>query len=355
MKDLVLTNEKIKVYYAVEIMLLAIPILAQMDIGGYVETRPYVTWNDSTYFTGYNRGWLELKTAETDYGIQVALDLIVPYDTTTPNYIVDNINISRLALWLGDERARIVAGRQSLYWGVGRVFRPLDIFNRTNYFEPGYERAGSNALLGYLSLGDLTNLRGVVIPHGDINKTLAGMRAGTNFTGNDIGITLMHRASERQTVIGGEIAGELAVGYWGEFSYTWNDTTDYSKISVGLDYTFPLAIYAMFEYFFDGSGVDDPAYYDYTTITYGQRQTLAQNYLYASVGLFNNPFFRPSVSSITNLNDGGTIVIPQIYYAIMENVEVTLGLNYAFGSTESEFRNITPFRGAVYVWGKVYF
>jgi len=314
-----------------------------------------MTWNDSTKFLGYNRGWLEFKTEENDYGVQIALDLIVPYDTTSLNYAVDHTNISRLALWLGNERTRITAGKQSLYWGVGRVFRPLDIFNQTNYFEPGYERTGSNALLGYFSLGDLTNIRGLIMPRGGISKTLTGMRAGTNFAGNDIGLTVMHRWSERQTVLGGEITGELAVGYWGEISYTWNDTVDYSKISVGMDYTFPLAIYAMFEYFFDGSGVDDPADYDYTTVIGGQRQTLAQHYLYASVGLFNNPFFRPSIASITNLNDGGTIIIPQLSYSIMENADVTLGLNCALGSTESEFRNITPYHGAVYIWAKVYF
>ncbi|KPK64684.1 hypothetical protein AMJ83_00325 [candidate division WOR_3 bacterium SM23_42] len=336
-------------------MILVLLFISQINASGYVETRPYLTWNDSTYFTGYNRGWLELKTADSDHGLQVALDLIVPYDTSTLNYAADNTSISRLALWLGDERTRIIVGKQSLYWGVGRVFRPLDTFNRTNYFEPGYERAGYNALLGYFSLGDLTDIRILAMPDGDINRTLIGTRVGTNFAGNDIGMTIMHRASEHQTIIGGEIAGELAVGYWGEMSYTRNDTIDYTKISVGLDYTFPLTIYAMIEYYFDGSGVDDPAYYDYMMIIEGQRQTLAQHYLYASIGLFNNPFIRPSINSITNLDDRGTIIIPQLSYAIMENAEVTVGLSYTLGSTESEFRNITPYRGAVYVWGKVYF
>lgn len=353
--DIVLTIPQITVYYMVHTMLLLMLIVTQINISGYVETRPYITWNDSTHFTGYNRGWLELKTADADHGVQVGLDLIVPYDTSTFSYVIDNISISRLALWLGDERARIVVGKQSLYWGVGRIFRPLDIFNRTNYFEPGYERAGSNALLGYLSLGDLSNVRGLVMPGGDINSTLVGIRTGTNVAGNDIGLTFMHRASERQTIVGGEITGELFAGYWGEVSYTRNDTIDYTKMSVGLDYTFPPAIYVMVEYYFDGSGVADPLYYDYSLITAGQRQTLAQHYLYASIGLANNPFFKPSIGSIINLIDGGTIIIPQLTYAVMENAEVTMGLNLAFGSTESEFRNITPYRGAVYLWGKVYF
>jgi len=336
-------------------MLLLLPIISQVDISGYVETRPYIAWNDSTRFLGYNRGWLEFRGGASNYGVQLALDLIIPFDTTTVSYMVENTNISRLALWLGGERARISIGKQSLYWGVGRVFRPLDIFNRINYFEPGYERAGSNALLGYLALGTLSNLRGVVVPSGDVRKTLTGLRIGTNIMNNDVGLTAMYRQSERQTIIGGELTGEFLLGYWGEMSYTWEDTAEYFKLSVGLDYTFPLMIYTMTEYFFDGSGEADPEDYDYAKITVGERQTLGRNYLYASIGLLYNPFLRPSISTIVNIDDQGFIIVPSLSYAIFENTEITLGMNYAIGSEESEFRNVTSFQGAVYVWAKIYF
>lgn len=336
-------------------LLAALILITQIDMTGYVETRPYITWNDSTNFIGYNRGWLEFKSEASNYGVQLAFDLIIPYDTTSLSYAVDNINVSRLALWLGREQARIIIGKQSLYWGVGRVFRPLDIFNRVNYFEPGYERPGSNALLGYFSLGSLSNIRGIFIPRGDFRETLTGLRVGTNAIKNDIGITAIHQSSQRRTIIGGEITGELLLGYWGEASFTWEDTMDYSKIAVGLDYTFPWMIYTMLEYFFDGSGEDDPADYDYAKITSGERQTLAQQYLYASIGLLYNPFLRPSISTIINVDDRGFMIIPSLSYSVLENTELTLGMNYAIGSEESEFRNITQYRGAVYVWIKTYF
>ena len=336
-------------------MILIMFVLTGLNANGYVETRPYLTWDDSTNLLGYNRGWLEFKTESTNYGAQVALDLIVPYDTTSLSYAVDNTNISRLALWLGNEQARITVGKQSLYWGVARIFRPLDIFNRVNYLEPGYERAGSNAVLGYYSFGRLNSVRGIVIPRGDIENTLTGARVGTNLFANDLGFTIMHEPHESRTIVGGEITGEMLLGYWGEASFTWDDTVDYSKISAGVDYTFPLAIYAMMEYFFDGSGEDDPELYDYSSIVTGERQTLAQHYLYLSVGLMRNPFLRPSISSIINIIDGGTTIIPHVDYAIFDNVEIALGLNYTIGTEESEFRNITPYHGAVYMWAKVYF
>ena len=337
------------------LMLLLLPAFTEINATGYVETRPYITWNDSVNFLGYNRGWLEFKTESINYGAQIAFDIIIPYDTSTVAYAVENINISRLALWMQNEKARVTIGKQSLYWGVARVFRPLDIFNRVNYFEPGYERSGSNALLGYLALGRLSSVRAIIMPRGDIETTLTGTRLGTNLFANDLGITVMHESRQSLTIIGGEITGELVLGYWAEGSYTREDTIDYSKISIGIDYTFPYAIYAMIEYFFDGSGVDDPVFYDYNEIIQGRRQTLAQQYLYASLGLLRNPFLTPSISSITNIDDGGTILIPHINYAILDNVEISVGSNITIGAEESEFRNITPYRGAVYVWAKVYF
>jgi len=343
------------VYFIVSVVIFTLMVFTQINISGYAETRPYITWNDSTNFTGYNRGWLEFKNEASNYGVQLAFDLILPYDTTSLSYAIDNVNVSRLALWLGREQARIIIGKQSLYWGVGRVFRPLDIFNRVNYFEPGYERPGSNALLGYFSLGSLSSIRGIVMPDGNIKRTLAGIRLGTNILKNDMGITVMHQSSEDRTVFGGEITGELLLGYWGEVSFTWEDTLNFSRISLGLDYTFPLMIYTMFEYFFDGSGEEDPADYDYSRITSGERQTLAQQYLYASIGLLYNPFLRPSISTILNIEDQGFIIIPSLSYAILENTELTLGMNYAIGSEESEFRNITQYRGAVYLWIRTYF
>jgi hypothetical protein len=209
--------------------MLVLQIITQINTSGYVETRPYILWNDSTYFTGYNRGWLEFKTEANSYGTQLALDVIIPYDTISLSYVTENITVSRLALWLGRAENRIIVGKQSLYWGVGRVFRPLDVFNRTNYFEPGYERTGTNALLGFLSLGTLSNLRSIIVPDGDIERTLLGLRVGTNIINNDIGLTVMHRSSEPWTIIGAEITGELLLGYWAEASFVRGDTAEYGK------------------------------------------------------------------------------------------------------------------------------
>jgi hypothetical protein len=332
-------------------------LVSQADISGYVETRPYFFWGDSVFLTGYNRGWLELKADGSDYGIQAAVDLFVPYDTTDYSNIFEDLVIERLALWLGPENMRIIAGKQHLYWGVGRVFRPLDIFNETNFFEPGYEKPGYNALLGYVSLGNLSSLRGVVGPKNNFENSLYGLRIGSNIVKNDVGISVFHRPSAELTIFGGELAGEFVLGYWCEYSHVTEDTFDYSKFSIGVDYSLPLRIYIMTEFFFDGSGVSDPDDYDFTKIFSGERVTLAQHYLYSTLSTIPNPFavLQPSINTLINLDDRSFIIIPQLGLSLFENTEIFAGVNYFIGSSETEFRNVVPYDGAVYVWMKVYF
>ena len=339
----------------IEIILLF--LITQVDISGYVETRPYLFWGDSISLTGYNRGWLELKANGPDYGIQAAADLFVPYDTIAYSYIIEDLRIQRLALWLGPENSRIIAGKQHLYWGVGRVFRPLDIFNETNFLEPGYERSGYNALLCYLSLGSLSSFRGIIGPKEDFENSLYGLRIGSNIVKNDIGVTLIHRPSQRLTIFGGELTGEFFLGYWCEYSYVVDGTIDYSKLTLGVDYSLPLKLYIMSEFFFDGSGVSDPDNYDFTKILSGERATLAQHYLYLTLSTIPNPFavLQPSINSLINLDDRSFVIIPQLGLSLFENTQINIGVNYFIGSSETEFRNVVPYDGAAYMWVKVYF
>ncbi len=330
-----------------------IVIFSQINNSGYVETRPYLAWNNSTNLFGYNRGWIELKQDKENYGAQVALDCQVWYDSISFSSLIDNIDISRLALWLGKENRRVTIGKQRIYWGVARVFRPLDILNPANYFEPGYERAGTNAILGYFSFGNLSNLRAIVKPKFDIKQTLFGMRFGTNWLKNDIGLNVFHEQDNKMTIIGTEIIGEAEIGYWTELSYNWKNTDKYFKASVGIDYSFPFYIYTMLEYFYDQSGEVNAN--DYTKLITGERNTLGEQYLYASIGSVYNPYFRPAINVIINLNDKGFVIIPTIMYEIFENTEVNLGCNLFFGSQNSEFKNISPYNGQVYIWVKVYF
>lgn len=338
-------------------IIIALAIFAQAHLKGYVETRPYVYWSDSTNLSGYNRGWLELTSRAETYGTQFGLDVIVPYDTTSVAFALESITVSRLALWIGPEYLRCIIGKQRLYWGVGRVFRPLDVFNRTDYFDPEYERPGATAAVAYWAINAVSSMRVLFMPEHDLEHSPSSVRLGSSVFKHDVGVTVMHRSTPQHTLLGAELTGELFVGYWGEYRYSWLDEDDHSQFVLGVDYTFPRGLYLMAEVFFDGSGVAEPQLYDLTRITTGERATLAQRYLYVSAGMFPDPFavIQPQLSGLVNLDDEGFIVIPQIMISLFENTEITIGSNLIYGGSSTEFKNIVPFDGAVYLWAKVYF
>gem|GEM_PF-1118281 len=332
--------------------------MSSLDITGYIETRPYVLWGDSTRVNGFTRGWIEGRTAARLYGAQLGLELLVPYDTLFGLGVRhDTIGVSRCAVWVGPENARISIGKQRIDMGTARVFRPLDVFNATNYFEPGYERSGVSSVYGYYAFDRVSSIRGIYTPTYDWQHTTVGISIRTTMFHNDIGISGIHNADRFSTLVGGEIAGELGVGYWGEYVFVQDSVEDFSKFTTGLDYSFPLRLYGMIEFFFDGSGVDDPALYDYSELLNGTRQTLAQQYLYCSLSTIPLPFdvFRPSISALINLIDNGMVLIPQVSIMPFENTDIAVGSNIFIGSRESEFKNIVLFDGAVYVWLKTYF
>lgn len=340
---------------SISLILLAAFLNIGLETNGYVETRASLPWKDSMNFYGYGRGWLEFKTRQEYYGAQSAFDYFMTFDTTHTPGIKPGLIVSRLAVWLGPDNMRIIAGKQRILWGVARVFRPLDIFNPTNFFEPGYERSGVNAIQCNFSLASLTSARLLYLPHFNIKSSGLAGRMGSNLFKNDIGLNAYYRASDKKLIVGTDLAGEMLAGYWAEVTYTKDDRDKYLKTSVGIDYTFPFMIYGMLEYFYDQSGEPNPDRYDYSKIVAEGRSTLAQNYLYSSIALTHSMILHPSINALVNLNDLSLIVMPQISCQIWENTELNFGVNYTIGSYLSEFKNITGFNGLVFLWAKVYF
>jgi hypothetical protein len=336
-------------------VLFILTIFVRADFAGYADSRIFFPVMDSVHFYGYIRGWLEFKKSEEYYGGQAALDLTVPFDTIPAAGFKSGLEISRLALWLGPENLRITAGKQRILWGVARVFRPLDIINPVNFLEPGYERSGFPAILAEFAPGRLTDIRVLCLPRYNLNDATYAGRFGTNLFKNDIGLNVFYRPKESQTVLGADLAGEIAAGYWVEGTFTRDDTSGYGKIAVGLDYTFPGMVYVMAEYFFDMSGESEPDEYDYQKLLSGSRGTLGQNYLYLSLALCRGLVLSPSLNAVGNLDDRTGIIIPRTTCQPWDNIELNFGVNVPVGSRTGEFRRAAACDLMVFVWGKVYF
>jgi hypothetical protein len=329
-------------------------LLINLDIGGYVDNRPFVGFTDSVIFTGFARGWIDMKADQDLYGANAALDLVLPYDSM-PGMQRDGIEVPRLAAWIGPYNLRATMGRQLVNWGVSRVFKCLDFFNRVDYFEPEYEREGVDAIQALWAFSQRGSARLLCKPSWTIDNTLLAGRLASNFFYNDVGLNAFYQNEPDLIAAGIDIAGELLAGYWAETAYWQNDTTEFFKSTIGIDYTFPLSIYTMAEYFHDASGHSDPAQYDYGLLYNGTRSTLGQDYLYLSAGIVPNMYLRPAFNVIVNLDDQGTILIPNVFYAPFDNVDLNVGASFVIGDDVSEFQNIDPYSAVVYSWLKVYF
>jgi len=335
--------------------LLALLMSNHADFSGYAETRIFLTGADSINFFGYSRAWLELKADADYYGGQAVVDFNAAYDTAHFAGVGSGIDIARLAVWLGPENLRITAGKQRILWGVARVFRPLDIINPVNFFEPGYERPGYPAILASYAPGRLTDIRLFCQPRFYPAGNRYAGRVGTNILKNDLGLNAFYQPGDRIWIAGADLAGELLVGYWGEGTYTRDDTSGYGKLAAGMDYTFPGMVYAMAEYFHDMNGESDPAEYDYQKLISGDRSTLGQNYLYLSLALARGLALNPGLNAVCNLDDQTGILVPQTAYQPWDNVELNFGVTVPFGSQSGEFRRTAAYGLMVFVWGKVFF
>jgi len=325
------------------------------DFSGYAETRIFLTGTNSINFFGYSRGWLELKSDADYYGGQAAFDYTAAYDTAHFTGVGSGIDVARLAVWLGPENLRITAGKQRIQWGVARVFRPLDIINPTNFFEPGYERPGFPAILASYAPGRLTDIRFLYQPRFYPAGNRYAGRVGTNILKNDLGLSAFYQPGDRIWIAGADLAGELLVGYWGEATVTHEDSVYYIKTTLGVDYTFPGMVYALAEYFHDQSGESEPDEYDYQKLISGDRSTLGQNYLYLSLALARGLVLSPGLNAVCNLDDRSGIVIPQTSYQPWDNVELNFGVTVPFGFRSGEFRRTAPYDLMVFLWGKVFF
>jgi hypothetical protein len=202
-------------------------------------------------------------------------------------------------------------------------------------------------------------------PHGSVRflcrpllnteRSLGAGRLASALFNNDIGLNFFYRKTPALAAVGFDMAGEKLVGYWAEGTYWQDDSSEFFKATCGIDYTLPGAVYLMAEYFHDASGQSDPTSYDYDLIHDGMRATLAQDYLYLSAGIVPNMYLRPAFNVIINLDDRGAVLLPTFFYALLDNVDLTVGGNVPVGDNAAEFRSINPYTAVVYAWLKVYF
>jgi hypothetical protein len=245
--------------------------------------------------------------------------------------------IRRAAFTVSHGATDLRVGRQRVAWGTGRFWSPLDLLNPVNptALEPG-ERDGVDAILVEHKRSAVSRASFVFAPvHAGRDFALAQWHS--NASGIDYSVTGGQVPEGR--LLGLDAAGQIGgAGVRAEWTVTQQDVGGaLHRVLLGWDYAFANTLTLSAEFYYDGSGSDDPASYDIAGLLSGRRQTVGRRY----GGLYTRYEFTPLLKwenwLARNLSDRSWYVSPRLTYSLRQNLDLAAGAQFYGGQHESEF------------------
>lgn len=251
-----------------------------------------------------------------------AVDLTFLGDATTNWLLPDEslraeLSIYRAYLSYRSERTLLVAGRQRIPFGVGRIWNPIDVFNPIDAtaIEPD-EREGTEALRVEYSLGALAIA----------DATLASEKAAARVKGYldfaDCALVVEVDNTKDLVITGWELEGEL----WGtgiearsEGGVFYDRQQEDSSLNliIGAEYAFASSLDLTVEYLYAGlpgqSDIGLTTGYQFNMLTY------------------------LSCLLIVNLRDESYFLAPSIEYSLSDEMTLNLGYSARQGRRLTEF------------------
>ncbi|MFH1853594.1 MAG: hypothetical protein ABIA75_14760 [Candidatus Neomarinimicrobiota bacterium] len=279
-------------------------------------------------------------------------------------------------LKLAFDRFDLTVGKQQLALGTGYAWNPLDVFNVKDLLDPSYEQPGHNAVRIDFPISRSFNLTVLVSPedtwdNSDKMVELKGRLGRFDFSVNAIEklwsytdfMTLdpvigFPATAERRRLAGFSTAGELlGLGLWAEYGY--NDLSvseDFYELAAGIDYTLDWGTYLMAEYFCYSAGktaVTDYTLNDWMRVYANEQKALSRDQLYLFAMHPLTDLTVASLSTIINISDGSTALVPALEYSFSDNVEITAYASFNLGKAGTVFDSDQGKGGIIRV--RVYF
>jgi hypothetical protein len=244
-------------------------------------------------------------------------------------------------------------GRQRIAWGSGKFWSPLDVLNPADPTTlERDERTGLDSLLVERRLSAVARISAVYAPqrmHGDDALALQwhGNKAGIDFS-------LMASRFMRARVVGVELAGQVGgAGLRAELTRTLPGSAPaYTRVVLGVDYAFENTLALTGELYYNGAGARDRQSYDFAALFAGGIQSVARHYAGVHAAYDITPLLKLNVHLVANLDDGSRFIAPSATYSWKTNLDLTLGIQYAGGSSGGEFER---FRNVFYMQLQRYF
>ncbi|MCP3900056.1 MAG: hypothetical protein GY707_10120 [Desulfobacteraceae bacterium] len=266
--------------------------------------------------------------------------------------------LDRFNLSLESDLGKIIIGRQAVTWGNGLLFNPMDIINPFSPYdtERDYKKGDDLAYFEtFFERGD--DLQFIYVPRRDLQDSKI------KFSKSSIGLKyhLILEDMEFDFMAAKHYEDALAgIGYVGtlgntvfrsDLIYTFANgdmEDDFLSFIVNIDYSwvwFEKNFYGLIEYYYSGLGIEDYseayAYYDLSErIRRGEVYGLGKNYLSSSIKIELSPLFNFNFTGIVNLDDPSYLLQSGITWNAAQNLEITIGSNYAIGNKGDEYGQI---------------
>jgi len=274
------------------------------------------------------------------------------------------VELDRLNLRWDRPSFRLVAGRQTMTWGVNFFWPVLDLFapfppqRIDREYKPGIDALRLTVPVGDLSEIDIAAAgQGKDFPE---DFSLAGL--GRFHVGSaDIGG--MAGRFHRDTVLGVFVTADLAgTGVRGEVAFTDSgDAADaeigrerFWRATAGLDRQLSTSVTLTAEVSYNGFGAaqaeDYPRIVVSDRVRRGEVTSLGRYYAGASLAWRVHPLVGASVVLLYNADDGSVLLQPHGSWSVAQNVVVLLGGGAGLGSSpdaggqpRSEYGGVGPF------------
>jgi hypothetical protein len=275
-------------------------------------------------------------------------DTIVDKDSYFLVQRLDRLYLAWMQPW-----GSIKIGRQAITWGDGFIFNPFDLFNPfpPTAIDRDY-KVGDDMINAQFSIPNFGDLQGLYVvrrsPDNDqVESDQASLAAKLHFAAGTTEFDIMGAKHFEDYVTGIGTTGLLGGAAW-RADGTWTflqDGTDYLSLVANTDYSWVWLdknFYGFVEYYFNGLGETD--YQDAITnpdiierLARGELFVIGRNYLSGHIQIELHPLFKLSFTAINNIEDPSGILQPYATWDIIQNLQMTAGVNVSYGSKGTEF------------------
>ncbi len=248
-------------------------------------------------------------------------------------------NLDLLAVKVTLPRGEIVAGRQVLSWGTGRLWNPTDLLSPFAPTDVDREvRHGVDAVRFSMPLGKTSLLDVLYLPQKEGWAQGGVARVQANFKGFDVSASAAKYVSD--VVVGADTAGDLGpLGVHAEAAYTHALSTPDPQLAADAGQRFVRAVAGVdwrrgdwilsAEYYFNGYGAADAQGYAAKLrsdrIVRGEISGAGRHYIGFSTVWKTTELLSVQTLVISNVRDPSAIVIPVLEDWARQNVIVRAG------------------------------